>query len=95
LNNRIRTKATGDFYAERPDGDDPRFLRDHVLLQSIATSSAQNDSGMFELNFRDERYLPFEGAGAISRRIGTVSFSRRRRARVRSRLESRRIACRM
>jgi hypothetical protein len=24
------------------------------------------DAGMFELNFRDERYLPFEGAGAIS-----------------------------
>jgi hypothetical protein len=36
-------------------------------MQSIATSHAQNDSGMFELNFRDERYLPFEGAGAISR----------------------------
>jgi len=35
-------------------------------LTSIATSNAQNDSGMFELNFRDERYLPFEGAGAIS-----------------------------
>ncbi|OOG77102.1 neuraminidase-like domain-containing protein [Algoriphagus sp. A40] len=34
--------------------------------QSIATSNAQNDSGIFELNFRDERYLPFEGAGAIS-----------------------------
>jgi hypothetical protein len=33
---------------------------------AIATSSAQNDSGLFELNFRDERYLPFEGAGAIS-----------------------------
>lgn len=32
----------------------------------IATSSAQNDSGVFELNFRDERYLPFEGTGAIS-----------------------------
>ncbi|HET9431431.1 MAG TPA: hypothetical protein VFO70_09655, partial [Chitinophagaceae bacterium] len=46
--------------------DDPRF-RDAVgALQSIATSSAQNDSGMFELNFRDDRYLPFEGAGAIS-----------------------------
>ncbi|WP_234672903.1 neuraminidase-like domain-containing protein [Dyadobacter sp. CY261] len=27
---------------------------------SIATSSAQNDSGVFELAFRDERYLPFE-----------------------------------
>lgn len=33
---------------------------------SIATSSAQNDGGMFELSFRDERYLPFEGAGAVS-----------------------------
>ena len=32
----------------------------------IATSTAQNDSGVFELNFRDERYLPFEGTGAIS-----------------------------
>ncbi len=33
---------------------------------SITTSSANNDSGVFDLNFRDERYLPFEGAGAIS-----------------------------
>jgi hypothetical protein len=29
--------------------------------QSIATSSGQNDSGVFQLDFRDERYLPFEG----------------------------------
>ena len=36
-------------------------------MQAIATSSGQNDSGLFELNFRDERYLPFEGAGVISR----------------------------
>lgn len=33
---------------------------------AIATSSAKNDAGVFELNFRDERYMPFEGAGAIS-----------------------------
>lgn len=32
----------------------------------IATSTAQNDGGQFELNFRDERFLPFEGAGAVS-----------------------------
>jgi hypothetical protein len=31
----------------------------------MATSSAQNDSGLFEVNFRDERYLPFEGCGAF------------------------------
>ena len=34
--------------------------------RSIATSTANRDAGVFELNFRDERYLPFEGAGAIS-----------------------------
>ncbi|MEM9092762.1 MAG: hypothetical protein AAGC93_29045 [Cyanobacteria bacterium P01_F01_bin.53] len=37
-----------------------------VGSQSIVTSSAQNDSGLFEPNLRDERYLPFEGAGVIS-----------------------------
>ncbi|MCA9549797.1 MAG: hypothetical protein KC933_07170 [Myxococcales bacterium] len=34
---------------------------------SVATSSAQSDAGVFELSFRDERYMPFEGAGAVSR----------------------------
>ena len=29
-------------------------------------SSGANDSGMFETNLRDEWFLPFEGAGAIS-----------------------------
>jgi hypothetical protein len=33
---------------------------------SIATSRAQNDAGVFDFNFRDERYMPFEAAGAIS-----------------------------
>ena len=32
----------------------------------IATSSANQDGGAFELSFSDPRYLPFEGAGAIS-----------------------------
>lgn len=34
---------------------------------SIATSTAQNDPGVLEFSFRDERYMPFEGAGAISK----------------------------
>ncbi|NOQ26243.1 MAG: hypothetical protein GQ564_12840 [Bacteroidales bacterium] len=33
---------------------------------TMATSSSLNDSGMFELNFNDARYLPFEGAGVDS-----------------------------
>jgi hypothetical protein len=36
-------------------------------MTTIATSAAQNDGGVFEFGFRDERYMPFEGAGAISR----------------------------
>jgi hypothetical protein len=38
----------------------------NVAVSAMATSSAQNDAGMFELNFKDERYIPFENAGAIS-----------------------------
>jgi hypothetical protein len=33
---------------------------------AIATSSANQEGGVFELTFSDPRYLPFEGAGAIS-----------------------------
>jgi hypothetical protein len=47
--------------------DDPRIVRHYAATEAIATSSGQNDSGLFELNFRDERYLPFEFAGAVSR----------------------------
>ncbi len=46
--------------------DDPRIVTNYAATEAIATSAAQNDSGMFELNFRDERYLPFEFAGAVS-----------------------------
>ncbi|MBE7170547.1 MAG: hypothetical protein INR73_08150 [Williamsia sp.] len=43
-----------------------RFRSGANPVSAMATSHAQNDSGVFELNFRDERYLPFEGAGAVS-----------------------------
>lgn len=69
LNSSVRRQSTlleGE-YARDLDNDDPRFSDRFGAIQSIATSSGQNDSGLFELNFRDERYLPFEGAGAISR----------------------------
>lgn len=72
LKNMIRVNSlAGSQYAHNQDDsgaftDDDRFRVSRVATNAIATSSAQNDSGMFELNFRDERYLPFEGAGAIS-----------------------------
>jgi hypothetical protein len=65
LSSRIRTDSSpASPYKEK--ANDGRFLRDFSATQSIATSHANNDAGLFELNFRDERYLPFEGAGAVS-----------------------------
>ena len=37
-----------------------------VPNQQIAISTGIDDTGMFALNFEDERYLPFEGTGAVS-----------------------------
>ncbi len=61
----VRKDAGGEDY--KKSGDDPRFIDDYSSVQSIVTSGAQADTGLFETNLREERYLPFEGAGAISR----------------------------
>ena len=53
-------------YGRDPSGSDDRFVDYIGAVQSIVTSTGQNDSGMFETNLRDERFLPFEGAGAES-----------------------------
>ena len=50
----------------REDAEDDRFDDYFGSLQSIVTSSAQNDSGLFDTNLGDERYLPFEYSGAVS-----------------------------
>ncbi len=68
---RVTNTATGSANYPRKvvsgvPADDPRF-RDQVgATAAIAVSTAQNDAGLFDSNLRDERYLPFEGSGAIS-----------------------------
>ena len=67
LRSSIRVSSvSSDPYIRSTAADDGRFRDFAGAIQSIVTSSAQNDSGLFEVNLRDERYLPFEGAGAIS-----------------------------
>jgi hypothetical protein len=61
-----KTPVLRDGAYAREDAEDERFEDYFGSLQSIVTSSAQSDSGLFETNLRDERYLPFENAGAIS-----------------------------
>lgn len=67
LNSQTRIKSPADNQYGQPAEPEDRFITSFAAMQSIATSTAQNDSGLFEVNFRDERYLPFEGAGAVSR----------------------------
>jgi hypothetical protein len=73
LSNTVRINTTmngeGNYEHENDEGvfvDDDRFRTTSVPVSSIATSSGRDDAGVFEFNFRDERYLPFEGAGAVS-----------------------------
>jgi hypothetical protein len=54
----------GDY---RREGDETERFSDHFgAMQSVVTSSSNQDSGLFEVNLRDDRYLPFEGSGAVS-----------------------------
>lgn len=50
----------------RSGQDDARFVDYYGSTDTLVTSTASNDSGMFETNLRDERFLPFEGAGAVN-----------------------------
>lgn len=45
---------------------DTRFQFHTGAVQSITVSAGREDSGLFMADHRDERYLPFEGTGAIS-----------------------------
>ena len=65
-------------YARSATQDDIRFIDYFGATDVIVTSGGTNDSGMFEINLRDERFLPFEGTGAIS--TWTLSLPARLRA---------------
>ena len=70
--NRVRIATTinsggpagSDPYAEDP-GNDPRFRYNVGSVQTITLSRALEDAGLFSVNLEDDRYLPFEGSGAI------------------------------
>ncbi|MCX6320022.1 MAG: Tc toxin subunit A [Bacteroidetes bacterium] len=50
-----------------PQGSQTPSLQVNLIPnQQIALSQGVNDTGLFELNFNDPRYLPFEGTGAVS-----------------------------
>jgi hypothetical protein len=72
VKNRVRVKTDlAGGYAEGPPGNDPRFIYSYAAVpQKIVLGNAQDDPGLFltslNNNLSDQRYLPFEGAGAVS-----------------------------
>jgi len=68
LSHKTRFEKTNlEAYGEDPANGDTRFRYGSGAGQAIATSTAMSDGGLFNLDFKDERYLPFEYSGAISR----------------------------
>lgn len=66
LSSEIRnTGVPGDQGYDKTE-DDSRFTLLTGKGQAIATSHCKYDAGLFKLSFNDERFLPFEGEGAIS-----------------------------
>jgi hypothetical protein len=63
---RTSSQAAQGQYARSATTTDSRFTDYYGSIQSIVTSGAVSDSGMFDTSVRDDRYRPFEGAGAIS-----------------------------
>jgi hypothetical protein len=51
-------------YPRETDNEDDRFVDYLGSTDAIVTSGGTNDAGMFETNLHEERFLPFEGAGA-------------------------------
>jgi hypothetical protein len=68
----VRTQPAEASYRPQPAAaqpNDPTVVVSPAAAagtQTIVTSTGQADSGLFEVNLRDERWLPFEGQGAIS-----------------------------
>ena len=72
VSNQVRIKTdTTSGYEESPLGADSRFVYNYAAnSQKVALGNAQDDPGLFVTaiasNIADQRYLPFENAGAIS-----------------------------
>lgn len=65
LKSQVRDELTATHYL-RVAGEDSRFTDYFGATEAIVTSTGSGDSGLFETQLRDERFLPFEGGGVIS-----------------------------
>jgi hypothetical protein len=71
VKNSVRVSTDLSSGYPRQAGKDPRFVDQYAAVpQKIVLGNAQDDPGLFltqiSSNLSDQRYVPFEGAGAIS-----------------------------
>ncbi|MBL4647384.1 MAG: hypothetical protein JKY13_00255 [Gammaproteobacteria bacterium] len=66
--NAVKALIGNDGDEQQPSAQQlPSSIRSHWNAnQQVAITRGVNDDGLFMLNFGDERYLPFEGTGAVS-----------------------------
>ncbi|MFJ4142256.1 neuraminidase-like domain-containing protein [Pseudomonas sp. NPDC089734] len=69
----IRATLTQTWNAVQMNGPDGPLKENMRASQQVIVSTGVDDDGLFMFNFDDERYLPFEGTGAISRWALTFS----------------------
>jgi hypothetical protein len=69
----VRATLRQTYNAVQMNGPQGALKENMRASQQIAVSGDVDDDGMFVFNFDDERYLPFEGTGAISRWALTFS----------------------
>jgi hypothetical protein len=61
------SKTVPNTQTSPPEPSSSVLRQNWVPDQAIAVSKGIDDSGMFVLDFNDQRYLPFEGTGAVSK----------------------------
>ena len=66
LKSSVRHDKAHQTYSRPSTGNTPNFTDYFGATESIVTSTGSGDSGLFETQLRDERFLPFEGSGVIS-----------------------------
>ena len=66
LTHKYRTSASASTGDEYTTTDRFSFRTDNIPVSAVAVSTGSHDAGVFELAFAGPRYLPFEGAGAVS-----------------------------
>ena len=63
---RVSPLLSNGQYQRDTSNEDERFVDYFGSVDEVVTSTGSSDTGMFETNLRDERFLPFEGSGAVS-----------------------------